>query len=91
VDTIKAGVIAEALMYRPKDNPSYSEATAIAVAETKRKEFEYEIVKAEFADENLWRQDIQMAEEMQMPLIGPDGAFLTGGDTYRAMSVQSGW
>jgi hypothetical protein len=90
-DTIKAWVISEALMYKPKDNPNYSEATALSIAESKRKEFEYELVKAENADEGLWRQDLIMAEEMSLPLVGPDGIFSAGGDTLAAMTPATAW
>jgi len=89
-DAIVSYAASQALMWRPKDNPNYSEATALQLSDRKLKEFESRINTASQEDENLWRQDITMAEEMQLPLIGPDGAFLTGGDTYRAMSV-SGW
>jgi hypothetical protein len=42
-------------------------------------------------DEGLWRQDIVMREEMQLPLIDPATGILTvGGDTLRAMTAYGG-
>lgn len=88
-DALVSYASAQALMFRPKDNPNYSEATALALADRKQKEFEMRINTAAQEDETLWRQDVTFAEESQLPLIGPDGQFLTGGDTYRAMSAWS--
>jgi len=88
VDALISYAISQALMYRPKDNPNYSEATAVTLAQQKMKEFESRISTAAQEDENLWRSDIVMAQEMQMPLIGPDGSY-GGGDTLRAMTAQS--
>jgi hypothetical protein len=90
VDALISYAISQALMYRPKDNPNYSESTAVVLSERKQKEFEMRINTAAQEDENLWRADIVTSQEMQLPLIGPDGAFLTGGDTYRAMSAWGG-
>ena len=87
VDAIVSYAAAQALMYRPKDNPNYSEATAIALAGTKMKEFEMRINTAAAEDENLWRQDVVMSCEMQMPLIGPDGVLNAGGATLAAMTA----
>lgn len=44
---------ADALMHRPKQNPYYSEQTAIAVAGQFRQEFEASLIEAENADEGL--------------------------------------
>jgi hypothetical protein len=85
VDAVISYAIAQALMYRPKDNPNYSEQTAVILAQQKQKEFEMRINTAAQEDENLWRQDIVMAHEMQMPLIGPDGVF-PGGAMIAAMT-----
>jgi hypothetical protein len=89
-DALVSYAAEQALMYRPKDNPNYSEATALNLAERKRKEFEMRINTAAQEDESLWRGDIIMREEMNVPVMGPDGTFITGGDTYRAMSVWGG-
>src|ERR1700722_1215067 len=87
-DAIVSYAISQALMYRTKDNPNYSEAVAVTLAQQKHKEFEMRINTAAQEDENLWRADIVMAEEMQAPLIGPDGQY-SGGAMLAAMSAQS--
>lgn len=88
-DAVVSYATSQALLWRPKDNPNYSEATALQLSDRKMKEFEMRISTAAQEDENLWRQDVVTAGEMQLPLIGPDGQFLAGGDTYRAMSAYS--
>lgn len=80
-DIVVAHAIADALRYRTKDNPFYSEATALTIAKEKMGEFESEIVKMEGSDENLWRQDIESSAE-QFPYLDfrtgarPGGAFI---------------
>jgi hypothetical protein len=86
-DTFELGAIAEVLRYKPKTNEYYSEAAAITVADTFSKNFEYELVKAESADENLFRQDIVTSAE-QFPLVQMDGMgnYIGGGGYMAAMS-----
>jgi hypothetical protein len=73
-DIIKSHAISDCLRFRTKDNPNYSEAIALQIADTKLKEFETEAVRAEQADENLYRQDIILDFE-QYPMFTPGGAF----------------
>lgn len=92
VDAVISYAIAQALMWRPRDNPNYSEATAVTLSQQKNKEFEMRIATAAQEDENLWRQDIVMAEEMQLPLCDPyTGNRLSGGGTLAAMSAGGGY
>lgn len=87
-DIIKARAISDALMFRPKQNPNYSEGMCVQVAQQKLKEFEAEAMRAEQADENLYRQDIVTWAE-QTPLVNMDmgsGMFMGGGGFMAAMS-----
>jgi hypothetical protein len=75
-------------MFRPKQNPNYSEGMCVQVAQQKLKEFEAEAMRAEQADENLYRQDIVTWAE-QTPLVNMDmgsGMFMGGGGFMAAMS-----
>ena len=71
---VKRG-IADALRYRPKANPYYSEALAMQVATQKLKEYESELLHMEWADENLFRQDV-IAPFERYPYFQPGGAIL---------------
>jgi hypothetical protein len=91
VDAVISYAISQALLWRPKDNPNYSEATALEMSKRKQQEFDMRISTAAAEDEGLWRQDIVMREEMQLPLIDPATGILTvGGDTLRAMTAYGG-
>ena len=90
-DAIISYATSQALMYRPKDNPNYSEQTAIALADRKQKEFMSRINTAAQEDECLWRQDVTLREEMMLPVMGPDGNFMLGGDTLAAMTPVTAW
>ncbi len=74
-DIVLAHGIADALMYRPKDNPYYSESTALSIASAKMKEFEAELFQMSQADEALFRQDI-IAPFERYPYFQPGGAIL---------------
>ena len=92
-DVVELGAIAEALLYRPKDNPNYSESSALQMADTFTKRFEFELFNASQADENLFRQDIVTAAE-QFPYANMDwstGAYLGGGAFMAAMSPVSSY
>jgi hypothetical protein len=88
-DIIVARAVADALRYRTKDNPWYSEAVALSIAETKMKEFEAEVARAEGMDENLWRQDALSANETY-PFLDIQSGLRPGGDFIRAMTPESG-
>jgi len=85
-DIVKARAIADVLLYRPKSNPNYSEATCVTIAGEKRKEFEMEIQSAAQADENLYRQDIVTQWE-QLPMIDPYTGHIGGGGFLAAMTA----
>jgi hypothetical protein len=84
-DVIVAGAVANALRYRTKDNPYYSESAALAIAKEKAAEFEREAEHMAQVDENLFRTDV-IAFSEQFPLIGLDGA-RGGGSMLDAMSA----
>lgn len=58
-DIIVAGAVADALLFRPKQNPYYDIQSAIAVAERKEAMFKAEIAAMELADDDLDEQDVQ--------------------------------
>jgi hypothetical protein len=88
-DVVVAHAIADALRYRTKDNPYYSEAVALQIASEKLKEFEGEALRMEQADENLWRQDLETNEEA-FPYLEVSTGLRPGGDFIRAMT-PGGW
>lgn len=89
-DIVKCKAIADALLYRPKNNPNYSEQTCVTIAQQKLKEYEAELNHAASNDENLYRNDIITQWEM-MPMARIDGqtGMLSGGATLAAMSAFS--
>jgi len=87
-DIVKAKAIADVLLYRPKANPNYSEATCVTIAQEKLKEFERELQWAEQMDENLWRQNVVMFAE-QFPYIDPYTGAIPGGAFLAAMTPAS--
>jgi len=92
VDALISYATSQAMMWRPKDNPNYSEATALALSERKMKEYQQRLSSAAAADEALWRADIVLASEMQWPVIDIySGVFAWGGDTLAAMTAQGSW
>lgn len=91
-DIVELAAISEALLYRPKANPNYSEASALAMADRFTKQFEMEIQSAMAADEGLLRQDIVKRAEMT-PTVDIDmrtGAYMGvgGGGYLAAMSLR---
>lgn len=93
-DVVELGAISEALLYRPKANPNYSESVCLAMSERFNKQFEMEMNSAMQADEGLLRQDIVKRAEMT-PAVDIDmrtGQYLGvgGGGFLAAMSVRSG-
>jgi hypothetical protein len=68
-DAIISYATAQAFMYKTKNNANYSESVAVVLSERKMKEFEMRYASAAAADENLFRADIQLKAEMQMPVI----------------------
>jgi hypothetical protein len=58
-DIIVAGAIADALMYRPKQNTYYDPMSALAVAQKKEAQFQHDMLEAENADEGLDQQAVQ--------------------------------
>ena len=71
---VMAGIV-EALRYRTKDNPYYSESVALSIADAKMKEFESELFRMDQADENLNRLDV-IAPFERYPYYQPGGAIL---------------
>jgi len=88
-DVIIAGAVANALRYRTKDNPYYSEAVALQIAKEKMSEFEVEALHMEQADENLFRKDVLTFSE-QFPLVDPYTGARGGGSMLSAMSATMG-
>jgi hypothetical protein len=89
-DVVKARALSEAILYRPKSNPHYSEGMCMQIRQDKLKEFEREIMSAEQDDEGLNRQDIVTWAEM-LPSVGIDwstGGYLGagGGGFFAAMT-----
>jgi hypothetical protein len=94
-DIIEMACIAEALRYRPKANPNYSEQTCLALANDYDKKFEMELRWAEEADEGLLRQNIVKQAEMT-PSVDFDmrtGRYLGvgGGGFITAMTAFSAY
>jgi hypothetical protein len=90
VDALISYATSQALMWRTKRQEDYSEAVAVSLAGQKMKEFEARYYSAAQADENLFRQDVQLSQEMQMPVIDPySGNYGWGGDTLAAMTPTS--
>ena len=85
-DIIKAKALADALLYRPKANPNYSESMCLQVSQQKLKEYEVEVERATQMDEGLYRQDIiTWQEQMPMASIDMGTGNLTGGAMMAAM------
>ena len=87
-DIVVAGAVSNALRFRTKDNPYYSEAVAMQIAKEKSAEFEAEALHMEQVDENLFRQDVISAME-QFPYLDPRTGARPGGGMYDAMSATS--
>lgn len=87
-DIVLNHAISTALMYRPKSNPHYSESMCLQLSAQKMKLFEGELLQAERADENLFRQDVlTWAESMPMVSLDPiNGQIVGGGGMLAAMS-----
>ncbi len=58
-DVIVTGAIADALLYRPKQNTYYDPATAVTVAANKERQFQTDLLEMENADEGLEQQAVQ--------------------------------
>lgn len=57
-DCISSGCMADALRYRPKANPYYSEQAAISIATTQEQIYEKKLAEMEEADNDLDQQDV---------------------------------
>ena len=57
-DLIVTRAVADALMFRPKQNPYYDPATALAVARDKKQEFNERVEQMSGADNNMDQQDV---------------------------------
>ena len=88
-DVIVAGAISNALRYRTKDNPYYSESAALTIAKEKAGEFEMEAEHMAQADENMFRTDVISFAEQFPPVDILSGA-RAGGSMYEAMSASFG-
>lgn len=91
IDVIKARAVSDVLLYRPRNNPNYSEGTCIAIAQQKLKEYEMELNHASDADENRYRQDIQTRLEMPPVALDWNTGSITGGAYMAAMSPVSAY
>jgi hypothetical protein len=94
-DIVELGSIAEALVYRPKANPDYSESMCQSMAERFSRQFESELQYAMGADEGLLRQDIVKRAEMT-PSVDIDmrtGRYcgVGGGGFINAMTCNSSY
>ena len=94
-DIVELACIAEALRYRPKANPNYSESTCLALSKDFDGKFEAELQSAMQADEGLLRQDIVKQAEMT-PSVDLDmrtGRYLGvgGGGFITAMTACSSY
>jgi hypothetical protein len=58
-DVLVTGAIADALMYRPKQNTYYDVGSAMQVAAGKAAQFEKDLEQMEYADEGLEQQAVQ--------------------------------
>lgn len=84
-DIVVARATADALRYRTKSNPNYSEGVALAIATEKMKEFEGELMHMAMMDENLYRTDVESFAEGLAYVVDSNG-FPMGGATLAAMS-----
>jgi len=94
-DIIELGAVAEVLLYKPKNNPAYSESMAMEMSKRFSGMFEAELQHAAAIDEGLFRNDILTREE-SMPFVNLDygtGAYLGvgGGGFLAAMSPVSAY
>lgn len=90
-DIVVTHGIANALQYRPKSNPYYSESLAIQLATEKMAEFNAELMVMENTDEGLYRQDI-VAPFETFPYYQPGGAMLAAISPASSMdSGGAGW
>ena len=92
-DIVQQMAIAEVLLFEPKKNLGYSEASALTMSERFSKQAEMELQHAMEADEALYRADIVRSEE-QTPYAQIDagtGAFMGvgGGSFLASMSAVS--
>jgi hypothetical protein len=85
-DIVVAGALSDALRYRTKDNPYYSESAALQIAKEKAAEFEREVHWMEQADENMFRTDVISFSE-QFPMVDPRTGAIPGGEMRMAMSA----
>lgn len=88
-DVIVAEAVANAMRYRTKDNPYYSEAVALQIAKEKHAEFEVEAEHMSQVDENLFRTNVISFAEQFPPVDILSGA-RAGGSMYEAMSASFG-
>lgn len=89
-DVVKSRAIASVLLYRPKQNPGYSEASCIQIATEMNRVWELELASAAQADENLYRQNVVNWIE-QAPMVSMDmmtGQMIYGGATMSAMRPE---
>jgi len=94
-DLVELGSIAEALAYRPKANPNYSESMCLQMSERFNRQFEGELQSAMQNDEGLLRQDIVKRAEMT-PSVDIDmrtGRYMGvgGGGFISAMTAVSAY
>lgn len=77
-DVVVTGALADALLFRPKQNPYYSEGLAIQIAAGKRAQYEADCLAAENADEGLKQQAVQWDYGFEDNWWGPGVGSLYG-------------
>lgn len=74
-DVLVTGAIADALLYRPKQNTYYDPATAVNIASGKAAQFEKDLTEMENADEGLEQQAVQWDYEADVEVAGEGSLF----------------
>ena len=87
-DIVCKEAIAWALEYKPKDNPGYSEQSALTLAARKHQEFLVDIEAMWNSDENLWRTSSSIVGE-DWPEGPPGGALYAA--QHACMANDSGY
>jgi hypothetical protein len=75
-DIIVTGAIADALMYRPKQNSYYDITSALTVAAKKEAQFQHDMTEVENADEALEQQAVTWSYEEDV-VVGGEGSLWT--------------
>ena len=74
-DVLVTGAIADALLYRPKQNAFYDQAIAVNIAATKSAQFEKDLEQMENADEGLEQQAVTWDYGEEVEISGEGSVF----------------